>query len=98
MFYLLKSGAYAWVEPASLAVDVLENAVPEVNEAAITPTSPSRILITYFPQCAASVFGLNLIRAPFFLGGINAVLTGQNLRVLAVFRGPPGFGSQHREF
>ena len=32
--YLLKSGAHAWGESASFAVDVLENTVKEVNEAA----------------------------------------------------------------
>jgi hypothetical protein len=37
--------------------------VAGVNEAAITPTSPSRILITYFPQCAAPVSDLNLMHA-----------------------------------
>jgi hypothetical protein len=50
--------------------------------------SDPRIPNTYSPQCAASVFGLNLMRAPFFLGGINAVLTGPNLAVRAIFCRP----------
>ena len=42
----------------------------------------------FFPMCRSS-FGLNLMRAPFFLGGIETVLTGQNLGFWPFFR-PPG--------
>jgi hypothetical protein len=61
---LVEVGAHAWAEPASFAVNVLENTVTDVSIAAITAKSPSRILITYFPQCAASVFGPHLLHSP----------------------------------
>jgi len=37
--YLSKSVAWAWAKPASFAVDVLENTVTEVSEAAITASA-----------------------------------------------------------
>jgi len=39
VFYLLKSVAYAWAEPASLAVHVLEDTITEVTGAAITASA-----------------------------------------------------------
>jgi hypothetical protein len=42
---LFKSIAYAWAEPASFAVNVLEASVKDINENVIMPTSPSPILI-----------------------------------------------------
>jgi hypothetical protein len=42
-------------------------------------------LITYFSQCAAPVSCLNLIHAPFFLGGTSLDPNGSNLRIRAIF-------------
>ena len=54
VFYLLKSVAYAWAEPASFAVNVLENSVTEVSEAAITASAIHASVYVFFPMCRFS--------------------------------------------
>jgi hypothetical protein len=56
-----------------------------VRHLVITAHSDPRIPNTYYSQCAAPVFGLSLMRAPFFLGGIKTALPGPNLTVRAIF-------------
>jgi len=48
--YLSKSVAWAWAKPASFAVDVLENTVTEVSEAAITASAIHAFRIRIFPN------------------------------------------------
>jgi hypothetical protein len=47
---LVEVGACAWAEPASFAVNVLENMVAEVNDAAITPTPIHAFRLRIFPN------------------------------------------------